>query len=218
MALLWQRQELDDTLHKRFMDAIFTNDIALLANTSAKAESQLHSLERTAGGIGLHVNSDKTEYMCFNQRDDVSTLNGRYLKLRDKFTYLGNIVSSTENNINTNLRRYGQLLGIWKSNQSDKIKRSFFSSSGRANNFTWTLTKHMEKKLYGNCTIMLRAVLNKSWRQHPSKQQRYGHQQPISKTIQIIRTKHAGHCRRSKDEFITDIFQQTPSHGRARVG
>ena len=126
MALLWQRQELDDTLHKRFMDAIFTNDIALLANTSAKAESLLHSLERTAGGIGLHVNSDKTEYMCFNQRDDVSTLNGRYLKLRDKFTYLGNIVSSTENNINTNLRRYGQLLGIWKSNQSDKIKRSFF--------------------------------------------------------------------------------------------
>ena len=44
----------------------YADDMALLANTPARAESQLHSLERAAGGIGLHVNADKTEYMCFN--------------------------------------------------------------------------------------------------------------------------------------------------------
>ena len=34
---------------------------------------------------------------------------------------------------------------------------------------TLTLIKRMEKKLDGNYTGMLRAILNKSWRQHPHK-------------------------------------------------
>ncbi len=45
-------------------------DIALLTNTPAQAVTLLHSLEPAAAGIGLHVNADKTEYMCFNQRGD----------------------------------------------------------------------------------------------------------------------------------------------------
>ena len=49
------------------MDADYADDIALLVNTSAQAESLMHSLEKAAGGIGLHVNADKTEFMCFNQ-------------------------------------------------------------------------------------------------------------------------------------------------------
>ena len=61
----------------------------------------LHSLERAATGIGLHVNAHKTEYTCFNQTGDISTLNGSSLKLVDKFTYLGNSVSSTKTDINT---------------------------------------------------------------------------------------------------------------------
>ena len=47
-------------------DADYANDIALLANTPAQAESQLHNLERAAAGISLHVHADKTEFMCFN--------------------------------------------------------------------------------------------------------------------------------------------------------
>ena len=35
---------------------------------------------------------------------------------------------------------------------------------------TWTLTERMENKLDGNYTRMMRAILNKSWRQHPTKQ------------------------------------------------
>ena len=72
----------------------------LLANTPAQVESLLHCLERVAGGIGFHVNADKTEYMFFNQRGDIFTLDGGHLKLVDKFTYLGSSVSSTENDIN----------------------------------------------------------------------------------------------------------------------
>ena len=68
-------------------DADYADDIALLANTPARTETLLHSLEWAAAGIGLHVNADKTEYMCFNQRGDISTLNGISLKLVDKFNY-----------------------------------------------------------------------------------------------------------------------------------
>ena len=55
-------------------DADYADNIAILGNTSAKAKMPLHSLERKVGGIGLHVNAHKTEYICFNQRDNVSTL------------------------------------------------------------------------------------------------------------------------------------------------
>ena len=65
------------------------DDIALLANTPNQAETLLHSLERAAAGIGLHVNAHKTEFMCFNQKGDISTLDGTSLKLVDEFTYLG---------------------------------------------------------------------------------------------------------------------------------
>ena len=82
-------------------DADHADDIALLANTPAQAKTLLHSVERAAAGIGLHVNAHKMEYMCYNQRGNISTLNGSSLKLIDKFTYIGNSVSSNETDINT---------------------------------------------------------------------------------------------------------------------
>ena len=51
-----------------------------------EAKTLLQRLERAAAGIGLYVNEDKTEYMCFNQRGDIYSLNGSSLKLVDKFT------------------------------------------------------------------------------------------------------------------------------------
>ena len=76
----------------------------------------------------------------------------------------------------------------------------------------------MEKKLDGIYTRMLRAILNKSWRQPPTKQQLYGHLPPITKTIKVRQTKHAGHCWRSRDELISDVLLWTPAHGQAKAG
>ena len=78
---------------------------------------------------------------------------------------------------------------------------------------TWTLTKRMEKKLDGYYTRMLPLILNKSWRQHPKKQQLYGHIPP-----KVRRTRHAGHCWRSMDELLSDVLLWNPSHGRAKAG
>ena len=125
---------------------------------------------------------------------------------------------------------------------TDKIKRSFFSFLQAAvvsillyGCTTQTLTKYMEKKLDGNYTRMLRGVLKKSWWQNPhktaavwpptthlgntpTKQQLYGHLPPITKTVQVRRTRHAEDCWKSKDELISNIILWTPSHGRAKVG
>ena len=115
---------------QRITDANYTDDIALLANTLTGAETLLHSLEQTAVGIGLHVNAHHTEYLCFNPRCDILTLNGSSLKLVDKFSYLGRSVSSTETDINTRLAKAGTVIDrltvVWKLDLTDKIKRSFF--------------------------------------------------------------------------------------------
>ena len=103
------------------------------------------------------------------------------------------------------------------------MKRSFFQAAVVSillyGYTTWTLTKRNgKKKLDGNYTRMLRAIWNKSWRQHPTKYQLYSHLPPITKTIQVRRTRHAGHCWRSGDEFISDVLLWTPSHDQARSG
>ena len=102
------------------------------------------------------------------------------------------------------------------------LQRSFFQAAVTSillyGCTTWTLTKRLEKKLDGNYTRMLRAILNKSWQQHPTRHQLYGHLPPITKTIQVRRTRHAGHCWRSRDELIRDVLLWIPTHGRAKAG
>ena len=102
------------------------------------------------------------------------------------------------------LRQYPLYHG--KSDLTDKMKRSFFQAVFTSillyGCTTWTLTKRLEKKLDGNYT----------------RHQLYGHLPPITKTIQVIRTRHAGHCWRSRDELISDVLLWTPTHGRAKAG
>ena len=211
---------------KTITDADYADDRAILANTPNQAETLLHSLERAAASIGLHVNAHKTEYMCYNQTGDISTLDGTPLKLVDKFTFLGSSVSSTEKEIDTRLTKawtaVDMLSIIWKSDLTDKMKRSFFQAAVASillyGCTTWTLTKRLEKKLDGNYTRMLRAILNKSWWKHPTRHQLYSHLPPITKTIQARRTRHTGHCWRSKDELISDVLLWTPAYGQARTG
>ena len=206
---------------KTITDADYAAGIAILANTPNVANTLLHSLERAAAGIGLHVNAHKTEYMCYNQ-----TLDGTSLKLQEKSTYLASSVSSTETDIDTQLIKAWTALDrqsiIRKSDLTDKMKRSFFQAAVVSillyGCTTWTLTKQLEKKLDGNYTRMLRAILNKTGRQHPTRHQLYGHLPPITKTIQIRRTRDAGHCWKSRDDFISNVLRWTPTYGRAKAG
>ena len=182
LSLIWQKERSRRYPAKTITDTDYADDIALLANAPTQAKTLLHSLEWAAAGISLHVNANKMEYMGFNQTGHVSTLNDSSLKLVDKFTYLGSSVSSTETDIDTRVAKawvaLDRLSVTWMSDLTDKMKCSFFQAVVMSillyRCTTLMLTKRMAKKLDGNLK-MLRAILNRFWRQHPTKQQLYSH-------------------------------------------
>ena len=165
-------------------------------------------------------------FQVFFSSGDISTLNSSALKLVDKFSYQRSSISSIETDIDTRLAKawtvIDRLYVVWKSDLTDKMKRSFFLvvvvSILLYGCTTCTLTKRMAKKLEGNYTRMLRAILNKSRRQRLTKQQLYSHLRPVTKTIKIRRTRYAGPCWRSKDQLVSDVLLWTPSQGRAKAG
>ena len=142
------------------------------------------------------------------------------------YIHLGNCVLSTKKDIDTRLTKawaaIDKLSITLKSDLTVKMKRSFFQAAVVSillyGCTTWTLTKRLEKKLDGNYTRMLRAILNKSWRQHLTRYQLYGHLPPVTKTIQVRRTRHAGHCWRCRDELISDVLLWTPIYGWSKPG
>ena len=99
-------------------------------------------------------------------------------------------------------------------------------SSSRVNSIVWMLTKHIEKNLTGIAqegyelywTNPGSLVPWKKKKQPPKTKQLYVHLQPISKTIKIRQSRHAGHCWRSKYELISDVLLWKTSHGRVIVG
>ena len=98
----------------------------------------------------------------------------------------------------------------------------FLPSNGCVNTTVWMHQMDPDKvywekarrELHKNATSHIEQILEK----HPTKQQLYGQRPPISKTIPIKWTRHAGHCWRSKNELISDVLQWTPSHGWASLG
>ena len=111
---------------------------------------------------------------------------------------------------------------VWTTiNLSDRIKQDSFQAVAvlvQLNEFTtWTLSKRLDKKIEKNDSKVLRVVLNKSWKQQPTKQQLYNHLHPISQTIQVSRVIHARHCYRSKDRLISDVLLWTHIYGYTSV-
>ena len=149
--------------------ANYADDLALLANMPNQVETLLHSLERATAGIGLHVNAHKTEYMRYNQTGNITTLDGASLKVVDKFTYLGSSVSSTEKDIDTQLTKawtaIDRLSIIWKSDLTNKMKRSFFQAAVISillyGCTTWTLTAGEEtrRQLHKNVESNIEQIL-----------------------------------------------------------
>ena len=94
-----------------------------------------------------------------------------------------------------------------------------FHTHTRARTHTHTHT-HTHTYIYinGNYTRMLRAILKKSKSQHPTKQWLNDNLPPITKTIQVRRTRHAVHCQRRGEELINDMLLWTSSPGRTKAG
>ena len=83
-------------------------------------------LDQTTGSIGIYMNITKIELLCFKQEEAISTLSGKTIKLRDKFTCLSSNISSTESDDNIHLAKVwtatDKLLIKWKSDFFERIK------------------------------------------------------------------------------------------------
>ena len=189
--------------------------------------TQQHTKQKLYGNI--HLKQDRhAGYFLSTGVFDYATFPNTHLHMDSSVSadHHRSSVSSTEKDIDTRLTKVGTAIDrlsiIWKSNLTDKMKRSFFQAAVVSILLygwtTWTLTKRLEKKLDGYYTRMLRAILNKTWQQHPTRRQLYGHLPPITKTIQARRTRHAGHCWRSKDEIVSDVLLWTPAYGQSKAG
>ena len=164
--------------------------------------------------------------MGINQRGDSSKLKGGPLKRVDKVTYLGSKFSSTEKDINSLLSKactvIDRLWIIWKSDLTDKRKRSFFQAAVVSIMLyectTWTLTKHMEKK---SLTAITQECCEQYWTSpggnHPqSSSCRVTDylSRKLSKLDEADMRENAG----SKDGLTSDKLLWISSHGRAKTG
>ena len=115
---------------KTITDADSADDIALLANIPNQAEVWNEPPQAIAS-MSMHTKLN----ICaiIKQATDISTLDGISLKLVYKFTYLGSSVSSTKKYIDIRLTKawtaIDRLSIIWKSDLTDKMKRSFFQAA-----------------------------------------------------------------------------------------
>ena len=82
----------------------------------------------------------------------------------------------------------------------------------------WTLTKHLEKKLNGAYTKMLRIVKSVKWYQHMTNVELYEDLPKITDVIKHQRTRFSGHCWRSKGEVISQLLLWEPDHGKRARG
>ena len=227
--------ELGFTLSKRrsrryppinITDADYADDLALLSGTVNGVSELLHSLEKSAADIGLFVNAKKTKLMQFNCDGAVKTKSNLPVETVNNFAYLGSNTESTATDVNIRIAKAWYALKklsiIWNSNLTDEIKKGFFRAAVESvllyGSSTWTLTKQLESKLNGNYTRMLRAVLNKSWRDHITNKELYGNLLPIVDVIRERRLRFIGHCWRSKEELISQTILWKPSHGYHSIG
>ena len=99
----------------------------------------------------------------------------------------------------------------------------FLPSSGRVDTAVWMhhldanktageeARRQLHKNVASNIKILLMAATS-------HKHQLYGHLPPNTKTIEVRRTRHAGHCWGSRDELISDVLLWNPTYGRAKAG
>ena len=174
-------------------DLDFADDIALVAEELEQAQDFLHCVQENAAKIGLHLNSDKTEFMSFNQVQDtvLKTVNNENIKKVDNFKYLRAWIDDTANDAKVRKalawKSCNKLNKIWKSSLRKSLKlRTFLTlveSMLLYRGETWTLTRSLEKSIDGTYTRLLITVFNVSWPDHLKNRGLYGNLPKVTEKI-----------------------------------
>ena len=103
---------------------------------------------------------------------------------------------------------------IWKSDLTDEMKQ-FFPTSSCIDTVVWmrymdanlTYREKAWRQLHKNAASNVKQVLGAA-----------PHKAASVRPLTTRRTRHAGHCWKSREELISDILVRTPSHGREKAG
>ena len=182
----------------------YADDLAIVTDKTNESIILLHKIEHATKEIGLSINTGKTKFISINKRinEVIKSLNSNNIKEVSNFKYLGSYMQSTEKYINIRLAKswvaFNDIHSIWKSRQPAKMKRNFFRATVEYvliyGYVSWILTKALDKRLNGNYTRMLRAILNRSWKDHPNNKEIYGNIPDICTSIRQQRLRFSGHC------------------------
>ena len=203
--------------HKYLTDLDYADDIALTTALLKDAQELLLAVEDASAKFGLYLNSQKTEYMTFNEAHDhasLQTRKGVKLKEVDDFKYLGSYICDSRKDFLSRKalawNACNKLHLIWESNISLSIKLSLFRACVESillyGSETWTIKKSLKDRLDGTYTRLLMRVQNISWREHKTKDEIYGDLPPISTTVIKRSVRFAGHCFRSEKEVISGVL------------
>ena len=197
-------------------DLDFADDIALVTEELEQAQDFLHRVQENAAKIGLHLNSDKIEFVSFNQAQDsvLKTVNNENIKKVDNFKYLGAWIDDTANDVKVRKalawKACNKLNKIWKSSLCKSLKlRTFLTlveSVVLYGSETWTFTKNLEKSIDGTYTRLLRTVFNVSWSEHLTNRELYNNLPKVTDKIRERRLKLAGHCVRHSEEVASWFY------------
>ena len=182
----------------------YADDLAIVTDKTNEAIIRLHTIEKAAKEIGLSMITGMTTFISINQGINkvIKSLNGKNIKEVSDFKYLGSYIQSREKYINIRLAKswaaLNEMNSIWKYRLPDNMKRNFFRATVESvliyGFVSWTLTKALEKRLNGNYTRILRAILNRSWKDHPNNKEIYGNIPEIFTSIRQQRLRFSGHC------------------------
>ena len=209
-------------------DLDFADDIALVTEELEQAQDFLHRVQENPGKIGLHLNSNKTEFMNFNQAQDsvLKTVNNENIKKVDNFKCLGAWIDNIANDVKVRKalawKACNKLNKIWKSSLCKSLKLQTFlmlvESVLLYGDETWTLTKNLEKSINGTYNRLLRTVFNVSWSEHLTNRELYGNLPKVTDKIRERRLKLAGHCVRHSEEVASNLVLWQPSQGKPNRG
>ena len=213
-------------------DLDYAYDIAELEESVAKATEQLQRLADEAAKVGLEINTDKTEYMCYNieHNDAKIMLNGKSINEVTNFKYLGSMMLSTKNDIAHRKVlawvAYKKLTKIWTARHvSVKLKINILRASVISillyGSEAWTLCNDSENCLNSFATRCYRQILGISYLDHISNEEIYRQveQLPLIRTIQDKQLSWLGHTlRRNKDEPARIFALYEPTIGKAKRG
>ena len=216
LQLLPRRSRRQPAIHITDLD--FADDIALVSDLVANAESLLHSLENAARLVGLHCNESKTEVISSTPNCSFVSSAGNSINQVEDFKYLGSFVMDSEKDI-----KFRKALAWSACNKLDRIWHSTLPNVTKIHVFktliepillygaeTWTLTTRQQKRLDGTFTNMLRRVQNIHWAEHATLERIYGDIPPLSQKITTRRLSFAGHCHRATEQIVQPLLLWKP--------